>query len=71
MFSKEVIYSRFVNNKAQIIAPKGYKLISYNHDSNIIGNNSAVYENIVPVKVKVYKAEDGSEYSPEFGEPLF
>lgn len=71
MFIRDVTYSEFIDGKSQIMLPDGYRLISFNHDENLISNNYAVFDNIKPVKVKVYKTEDGKEFSPEFGNPLF
>ena len=70
VLSRDITYSEFLNGKSQIYVPSGYRLVSLNRDDSLINNNYAVFENIKPVKVKVYKTDDGKEVLPEFGEPI-
>ena len=70
VLSRDITYSEFLNGKSEINVPYGYRLVSFNRDPNLISNNYAVFENIMPVKVKVYKTEDGREISPEFGDVI-
>ena len=70
VLSRKLTYSEFVNGKSQVSVPKGYRLVTLNYNNSMIHNNYAVFENVRPVKVKVYKTEDGREISPEFGVPL-
>ena len=65
VLTKGIPYGVHKDNYSQIIIPDGYKLTTLNKNEDY-----AVFENKVPVMVKIYQNMDGEKNSPMFGTPM-